>query len=83
MVILIVSHLDQIKVSKKGETIVLRNAHVKLHNHSMRLAVDEWGSVQPIEIAQSLVTCHLDDNFNVNTSNNVSNQKFDIVYEYE
>jgi hypothetical protein len=49
----------------------------------MRVTLDEWGSVDPLEIAQSRVSTHLDDKFTVNVSNNVSNQKYEIVYEYE
>ena len=75
--------LDQIENFKKGNTIVFRNAKITLFKNTMRLSIDEWGSIQSFEKAQSLISIKISDKFQINSENNLSNQKYEIVYEFQ
>lgn len=81
-IILFTARNEQLDLAKKGESIVIRNGKITLYNKTMRLSVDQWGEVQSLSKAKSLLTMKLDDSFKVNTSNNLSLQKYEVVIEY-
>jgi replication factor A1 len=46
---MLVCPLGAVDVVEKGQYITLRNAKIDMYKGSMRLAVNQWGKVEPAE----------------------------------
>jgi len=62
--------LEQATGIKAGSSITIRNAKIEMFKNHMRLAVDQWGLIEPSDRPL---------NENVNKENNLSTTEYELV----
>lgn len=68
-IILFTARNEQVDLMTQGRYVILRNAKIDMFKGSMRLAVNQWGKIEPTE----------GESFDCKTDNNLSLVEYELV----